>query len=79
MRKEYDFAKLRRAEPKYMKHLKQSLTLRLDSAVVRHFKKLAMKSGIPYQSLINFVLREYATAGLEPTVSWRKLRTHRAA
>jgi len=79
MRKEYDFSKLRPAEPKYKKHLKQSLTLRLDSAVVRHFKKLATKKGLPYQSLINFVLREYANAGLEPTGNWRPAKPRSAA
>ena len=79
MKKEYDFAKLRRAEPKYMKHLKQSLTLRVDSAVIRHFKRLSMKTGIPYQSLINFVLREYAMADLEPSVNWGKRRKRNVA
>ena len=48
MRREYDFTKLRRAEPKYIKHLKRSLTMRLDAAVIRHFKKLAVKTGLPY-------------------------------
>jgi uncharacterized protein (DUF4415 family) len=79
MRKQYDFTKLRRAEPKYMKHLKRSLTIRLDTAVIEHFKKLATKTGIPYQSLINFVLREYAVSGLEPSGQWSKLRKGRAA
>jgi uncharacterized protein (DUF4415 family) len=79
MRKEYDFEELRRAEPKYMKHLKRSLTLRLDAAVIRHFKRLAVKTDLPYQSLINFVLREYAISGLEPTGNWSKLRKGKAA
>jgi uncharacterized protein (DUF4415 family) len=70
MRKEYDFAKLKPAEPKYRKHLKTSLTLRLDAAVIAHFKSIALTTGLPYQSLINFVLREYATLNLKPSGNW---------
>lgn len=70
MRKSYDFSKLRRAEPKYAKHLKKALTIRLDPAVIDHFKGVAMKTGLPYQSLIGFVLREYAALGLTPTGAW---------
>jgi uncharacterized protein (DUF4415 family) len=80
MRKSYDFSKLRRAEPKYTKHLKRPLTIRLDSAVIGHFKELGLKTGLPYQSLIGFVLREYAALGLAPTGSWpQKLTKSRAA
>jgi uncharacterized protein (DUF4415 family) len=79
MRKEYDFSKLQPAEPKYKKHLKKPLTLRLDTAVIEHFKKLAETVGLPYQSLINFVLYEYATLGLKPSGNWlpKKARASR--
>lgn len=71
MKKEYDFSKLKRAEPKYMKHLKESVTMRMDPQVIDYFKKLAKKTGIPYQSLINYVLKDYASHGLEPTANWK--------
>lgn len=71
MKKEYDFSKLKRAEPKYMKHLKESVTMRVDPQVIDYFKKLSKKTGIPYQSLINYVLKDYASHGLEPTANWK--------
>ena len=72
MRKEYDFSKLRRAEPNYLKRLKEPVTIRLDPSVIGYFKKLGAKLSIPYQSLINFALKEYAVNGLEPTANWEK-------
>ena len=70
MRKEYDLSKLRRAEPKYLKRLKKPVTIRLDPQVVAYFKALAQESGLPYQGLINYVLKEYADRGLGPTANW---------
>jgi predicted DNA binding CopG/RHH family protein len=70
MKKEYDFSKLKRAEPKYLKHLKEAVTMRLDPHVISYFKEIAEKTGIPYQSLINYVLKDYALHGLEPSANW---------
>ncbi len=77
MRKEYDFAKLRRAEPKYLKRLKKPVSIRLDPHVIAYFKKLAAKSGLSYQSLINYVLKDYAAHGLEPSACWEHLSSKR--
>ena len=71
MKKEYDFTKLRKAEPKYLKRLKEAVTIRLDPHVIEYFKRLATKTDIPYQSLINYVLRDYAGHGLEPSANWK--------
>lgn len=70
MRKEYDVTRLRRAEPKYLKHIKESVTIRLDPHVIAYFKELSAKTGLPYQSLINYVLKDYARWKLEPKSSW---------
>ena len=70
MRKEYDLKKLKRAEPKYLKRLKESVTMRVDPEVITYFKELALKIGIPYQSLINYVLKDYAHHNLEPSANW---------
>jgi predicted DNA binding CopG/RHH family protein len=75
MRKEYDFKKLKKAEPKYMKRLKESVTMRLDPQVITYFKRLANEMGIPYQPLINYVLRDYANHGLRPSANWDELGT----
>ena len=62
--------------------------MRLDPTVLAYFRALAEKSGVPYQSLINFVLREYANRALEPSanwgqaqppVGWRRQRDHGTA
>lgn len=70
MKKEYDIKKLKKAEPKYLKQLKEPVTMRLDPNVIQYFKDLSEKTGIPYQSLINYVLKDYAKLGLEPSASW---------
>jgi len=72
MKKEYDISKLKRAEPKYMKHMKEPVTIRLDPQIVSYFKKLSEKTGFPYQSLINYVLKDYAILGLKPSANWKR-------
>lgn len=74
MKKEYDFSKLKRAEPKYLKHLKEPVTIRLHPHVLSYFKGLSAEAGIPYQSLINYVLKDYATLGLKPSANWKSGR-----
>jgi len=73
MKKEYDFSKLKKAKPKYLKQLKESVTMRLDPQVIAYFKEISEKSGIPYQSLINYVLKDYAMRGLEPSANWESV------
>ena len=50
MRSEYDISKLKKAQPKYLKHLKESVTIRLDPQVLVYFKGLAEESGLPQKS-----------------------------
>ena len=71
MRKEYDFSVLKKAKPKYLKYLKEPVTIRLDPQVISYFKKLSLKNGLPYQSLINFILKDYVNLGLNPKSGWR--------
>ncbi len=73
MKKEYNFNKLEKAEPKYLKQLKESVTMRLDPHVSSYFKGIAEETGIPFQSLINYVLKDYATHGLKPSANWGSL------
>ena len=77
MRREYDFARLKRAEPRYLRRAKAAVTMRVDPTVLAYFRALAEKSGLPYQSLINYVLREYANHSLEPSANWGRARTKR--
>lgn len=70
MRKEYDFARLTKAEPRYQRRAKTAVTMRLDPTVIAYFRSLANDIGMPYQSLINYVLKEYASRGLAPAANW---------
>jgi uncharacterized protein (DUF4415 family) len=72
MRKEYDFSKAKRSP--YAKRLKQSVTMRLDTATIDYFKRLAHELDVPYQTLINLYLRDCATTGRRPALSWRPSR-----
>ncbi len=71
MRKEYDFGKMKKANPRYLKRLRKTVTIRLDPGVIEYFKALAETSDLPYQSLINYVLRDYANLGLKPSANWK--------
>jgi len=72
VRKEYDFSKARRNP--YAARLKQSVTIRLDTAAVAYFKDLAGESGIPYQTLINLYLRDCALHGRRLALEWKPVR-----
>ena len=46
----------------YAERMKQQVTIRLDKDTVSYFKAMAEEKGIPYQSLINLYLRDYAAS-----------------
>ena len=54
----------------YARLLKQPVTIRLDRETVAYFKSLAVKTGLPYQSLINLYLRDCAVNRRELSVKW---------
>lgn len=68
MRKEYDFSKAKRNP--YSKRLKRQVTIRLEEATLEYFKKLALDSGVPYQTLINLYLRDCASSGRRLNLRW---------
>ena len=74
MRKEYDFAHMKKAEPRYLRRTKAAVTMRLDANVITYFRSLANDIGMPYQSLINYVLSEYASRRLQPSANWGAAR-----
>ena len=69
MRKSYDFSKARRNP--YAKRLKRQITIRLDEETLAYFKELAAEAEIPYQTLINFYLRECARTKKRPSMRWK--------
>jgi predicted DNA binding CopG/RHH family protein len=50
--------------------LKRQVTIRLDQATIAYFKKLAMESEIPYQTLINLYLRDCASSKRRLAMNW---------
>lgn len=81
MRKQYDFGHTKRAKPRYLRRMKAAVTMRLDANVITYFRSLANDIGMPYQSLINYVLSEYANRKLQPSANWgaARRRSTRAA
>jgi uncharacterized protein (DUF4415 family) len=55
----------------YAKLLKRQVTIRLDEWTVKYFKGLAANAGIPYQTLINLYLRDYAATGCKLSMEWK--------
>ena len=70
MRKHYDFSKMKARKNPYVRQLKQPVTIRLDRETVAHFKSLAVKTGIPYQNLINLYLRDCAQNNRQLSMQW---------
>jgi predicted DNA binding CopG/RHH family protein len=50
------------------------VTIRLDEQTIDYFKHLATESEIPYQTLINLYLRDYAAHGRKLALNWRQTR-----
>ena len=73
MRKEYNFAKVKRGA--YNSKTKRQVTINLDEATVAYFKALAEETGISYQNLINLYLRDCATQEKKPSIHWQKTGT----
>ena len=70
MRAHYDFSKMKSRRNHYVRLLKQSVTIRLDRDTVAYFKALAVKTGLPYQSLINLYLRDCAVHRRRVSLRW---------
>ena len=70
MRAHYDFSKMKARRNPYVKLLKQSLTIRLDRDTVEYFKRIALKTGVPYRNLINLYLRDCAVRQKELSMKW---------
>lgn len=70
MREHYDFSKMKGRRNPYVKRLKQPVTIRLDQETVSHFKALAVKTGIPYQNLINLYLRNCVLNQRQLSMNW---------
>jgi uncharacterized protein (DUF4415 family) len=55
----------------YASMLKKPITIRLDEDSVSYFKSVSEEVGIPYQTLINLYLRDYAATNKKLNLSWK--------
>ncbi len=70
MRKQYDFSAARKNP--YAAQLKKSVTIRrLDEDSITYFKSMSEQTGIPYQSLINLYLKDFASSGRKLDLAWK--------
>jgi uncharacterized protein (DUF4415 family) len=70
MREHYDFSKMKGRKNPYARRLKEPVTIRLDRETIAHFKAVAVKTGIPYQNLINLYLRDCAQHRRQLSMEW---------
>ena len=56
MRDNYDFSN--GIKNPYADKLKKQITIRLDDEVVNYFKNMAEETGMPYQNIINYYLKD---------------------
>lgn len=70
MKKEYDFSKMNGIKNPYAKKLKKQITIKINPNTIDYFKGLAMKTGVPYQTLIDSFLTDCAVNKKEMSVKW---------
>jgi hypothetical protein len=56
MRDDYDFSN--GIKNPYADKLKKQITIRLDDEVVNYFKNMAEETGMSYQNIINYYLKD---------------------
>jgi predicted DNA binding CopG/RHH family protein len=68
MNKEYDFSQS--VQNPYAKAAKKQISLNVEVDTIEYFKQLALKTGLPYQTLMNSYLTDCAVRHVEPQVKW---------
>jgi uncharacterized protein (DUF4415 family) len=70
MKPEYDLSKMKSRRNPYASKLKKPVTMRLSEDVVAYFKDMAIRAGVPYQSLINLYLRDCVMQHRQVQIAW---------
>lgn len=68
MREEYDFSQS--VKNPYAKAVKKQISLNIEVETIEYFKQLAVKTGLPYQTLMNSYLTDCAMRHVEPQLTW---------
>ncbi len=58
MLEEYNLKQLNPRPNPYSRELKKQISIKIDPGTIEYFKKLAVETGIPYQTLINLYLAD---------------------
>jgi len=74
MRKEYDLKKLKPKARPNIKDLKVAIHVRLDVHVVAWLREEAEKSGLPYQTFLNFKLRQVMNQSAKESLTADQIR-----
>jgi predicted DNA binding CopG/RHH family protein len=69
MKKEYDFSKLKEVKNPYLGK-KKAIGINLSPSVIDYFKKLSVKSGMPYQKLIDLYLLDCVRSRKKLNLKW---------
>ena len=70
MRDDYDFSN--GIKNPYADKLKKQITIRLDDEVINYFKNMAEETGMPYQNIINYYLKDCVKEKRRLEVAFRK-------
>ena len=70
MREEYNIEELNPRKNPYAARLKKQITINIDNDAIEYFKEQSIKSGLPYQTLINLYLSDCAAKKRELSLSW---------
>ena len=70
MRDDYDFSN--GIKNPYADKLKKQITIRLDDEVINYFKNMAEETGMPYQNIINYYLKDCLKEKRHLEVAFRK-------
>ena len=70
MRDDYDFSN--GIKNPYADKLKKQITIRLDDEVINYFKNMAEETGMPYQNIINYYLKDCVKEKKQLEVAFQK-------
>ena len=69
LEKEFNFDKA--IKNPYAKELKKQMTIKVSQSVIDYFKAEALRTGIPYQTLINLYLNDCVKNHRKIDIGWK--------
>lgn len=69
LEKEFNFDKA--VKNPYAKELKKQMTIKVSQSVIDYFKAEALRTGIPYQTLINLYLNDCVKNHRKIDIGWK--------